>query len=91
MVASMGSRGDAYDNAACESCIATLKVEWINRHRYQSRDQARLSIFRYVETFYNPRRRHSSLGGISPDEYEQRFQNRLQEQEIDTIQTTRAA
>jgi putative transposase len=54
LVASMGSRGDAYDNAACESCIATLKVEWIRRHRYQSRDQARLSVFRYIETFYNP-------------------------------------
>jgi putative transposase len=91
LVASMGSRGDAYDNAACESCIATLKVEWINRHRYQSSDQARLSIFRYIETFYNPRRRHSSLGGISPDEYEHRFQARLQAHEIDTIQTTRAA
>jgi transposase InsO family protein len=56
------------------------------------RDQARLSIFRYIETFYNPRRRHSSLGGIGADEYEQRFQNRLlQQQEIDTIETTRAA
>jgi transposase InsO family protein len=87
----MGSRGDAYDNAACESCIATLKVEWINRQRYQSRDQARISIFRYVETFYNSRRRHSSLCGISPDDYEHRFHNRLQVQEIDTIQTTRAA
>jgi putative transposase len=91
LVASMGSRGDAYDNAACESVISTLKVEWIKRHRYQSRDQARLSIFRYIETFYNPRRRHSSLDGISPDEYEKRFQNRLQPQEIDTIETTRAA
>jgi putative transposase len=91
LVASMGSRGDAFDNAACESCIATLKVEWIKRHRYQSRDQARLSIFRYIETFYNPRRRHSSLGGISPDEYEQRLHNRLQEEEIDTTETTRAA
>jgi putative transposase len=91
LVASMGSRGDAFDNAACESCIATLKVEWIKRHRYQSRDQARLSIFRYIETFYNPRRRHSSLGGISPDEYEQRLHNRLQEDEIDTTETTRAA
>jgi hypothetical protein len=61
----MGSRGDAF-NAACESCISTLKEEWIKRHRYRSRDEARLSIFRYIETFYNPRRRHSSLGGISP-------------------------
>jgi putative transposase len=87
----MGSRGDAYDNAACESLISTLKVEWIKRHRYESRDQARLSIFRYIETFYNPRRRHSSLGGISPDEYENRFQNRLQSEDISTIETTRAA
>ena len=91
LVASMGSRGDASDNAACESCIATLKVEWIKRHRYQSRDQARLSIFRYIEAFYNPRRRHSSLGGISPDEYEKRFQNGIQNEGIDTIETTRAA
>ena len=87
----MGSRGDAYDNAACESCISTLKVEWIKRHRYQSRDQARLSIFRYIETFYNPRRRYSSLGGISPDEYELRSQDRLQGKKTDTIETTRAA
>jgi putative transposase len=66
LVASMGSRGDAFDNAACESCISTLKEEWIKRHRYQSRDEARLSIFRYIETFYNPGRRHSSLGGSAP-------------------------
>jgi putative transposase len=87
----MGSRGDAFDNAACESVISTLKVEWIKRHRYESRDQARLSIFQYIETFYNPRRRHSSLGGISPDEYERRCQNSLQEEGNDTIETTRAA
>jgi putative transposase len=91
LVASMGSRGDAYDNAACESAISTLKVEWINRHRYQSRDQARLSIFRYIETFYNPRRRHSALGGISPNEYESRCLNSQTEEGIDTIETTRAA
>ena len=91
LVASMGSRGDAYDNAACESCIGTLKVEWIKRHRYLSRDQARLSIFTYIETFYNPRRRHTSLGGISPDEYERRFQKSQQPIEFDTIQTTKAA
>jgi putative transposase len=91
LVASMGSRGDAFDNAACESVISTLKVEWIKRHRYRSRDQARLSIFQYIETFYNPRRRHSSLGGISPDEYETRCQKSLQEERNDTIETTRAA
>jgi transposase InsO family protein len=91
LVASMGSRGDAFDNAACESVISTLKVEWVKRHRYTSRDQARLSIFQYIETFYNPRRRHSSLGGISPDDYERRFQDRRQETDIDTTQTTRAA
>jgi putative transposase len=92
LVASMGSRGDAYDNAACESCISTLKREWIKRHRYTSRDHARLSIFQYIETFYNPRRRHSALGGISPDEYERRCLNRQEEEErIDTIEATRAA
>ena len=91
VVASMGSRRDAYDNAACESVISTLKVEWIKRHRYRSRDQARLSIFRYIETFYNPRRRHSSLGGISPDDYERRCLNRQEEETIDTMETTRAA
>ncbi len=90
-IASMGSRRDAYGNAACESVISTLKVERIKRHRYRSRDEARLSIFRYIETFYNPRRRHSSLGGVSPDEYERRCQKRQQEGEIDTIETTRAA
>jgi putative transposase len=92
LVASMGSRGDAYDNAACESCISTLKREWIKRHRYTSRDHARLSIFQYIETFYNPRRRHSALGGISPDEYERRCLNREEEEvRIDTIEATRAA
>jgi putative transposase len=91
LVASMGSRGDAYDNAPCESVISRIKVEWIKRHRYTSRDQARLSIFTYIETFYNPRRRHSALGGISPDEYERRCLNRQEQKEIDTIETTRAA
>jgi len=91
LVASMGSRGDAYDNAPCESVISRIKVEWIKRHRYTSRDQARLSIFTYIETFYNPRRRHSSIGGISPDEYERRCLNRQEKERIDTIETTRAA
>jgi len=91
LLQSMGRRGHAGDNAPCESVISTLKREWIKRHRYTSRDQARLSIFQYIETFYNPRRRHSALGGISPDEYERRCPNRQEEKEIDTIETTRAA
>jgi putative transposase len=66
--------------------ISTLKVEWIKRHRYTSRDQARMSIFGYIETFYNPRRRHSALGGISPDEFESRCLNRHEEERNDKIE-----
>ena len=70
LVASMGRRGDAYDNAACESFISTIKNELIRRRSWTSRDQARLAVFSYIETFYNPRRRHSALGYRSPIEYE---------------------
>jgi putative transposase len=70
LLASMGRRGDAFDNAPCESVISTIKNELINRSRFKTRDQARLAVFDYIETFYNPRRRHSSLGQRSPDEYE---------------------
>jgi putative transposase len=70
LVASMGRRGDAYDNAACESFISTIKNELIKRKTWTSRDQARLGVFSYIETFYNPRRRHSALGYHSPIEYE---------------------
>jgi putative transposase len=91
LVQSLGRVGHAGDNAACESVISTLKEEWIKRHTYESRDQARLSIFCYIETFYNRRRRHSALGGISPDHYERRCLNRQRQEGIDTIQTTRAA
>lgn len=66
LVASMGWRGAAYDNATCESCISTLKRGWIKRHCYTSRDHARSSIFQYIEIFYyNLQRRHSALGGSS--------------------------
>ena len=70
LIASMGRRGDAYDNAACESVISTIKNELIKRRSWTSRDQARLAVFSYIETFYNPRRRHSALGYRSPIEYE---------------------
>jgi putative transposase len=70
LVASMGSRGDAYDNALAESFISTIKMELIDRQSWKTRDQARLAVFRYIESFYNPLRRHSALGMRSPDEYE---------------------
>jgi len=70
IMASMGSRGDAYDNAAAESFMATIKTELIHRHRFKTKDEARLAIFRYIEGFYNPLRRHSALGHKSPAEYE---------------------
>lgn len=70
ILASMGSRGDAYDNAAAESLMATIKTELINRRRFKTKDEARLAVFRYIEGFYNPTRRHSALGYLSPDKYE---------------------
>jgi putative transposase len=71
IAASMGSRGDAYDNAAAESCIATIKTELVNRCRFKNRNEARLAIFDYIECFYNPVRRHSALGYRSPVEFEE--------------------
>jgi len=75
LIASMGSKGDPYDNAMCESCVSTLKEELIKRRSWKTRDEARLAVFTYIETFYNPRRRHSSLGYASPDEYEKMIKN----------------
>jgi putative transposase len=59
---------------ACESFISTIKHELIKRRSWASRDQARLAVFSYIETFYNPRRRHSALGCHSPIEYENKTQ-----------------
>jgi putative transposase len=70
IMASMGSKGDAYDNAAAESFMATIKTELVYRNRFKTKDEARLAVFRYIEGFYNPVRRHSSLGQKSPAEYE---------------------
>jgi putative transposase len=68
---SMGRRGDAFDNALAESFFATLETELLDRHTFRSRDEARLAVFSYIESFYNARRRHSTLGYRSPDRYEQ--------------------
>lgn len=78
LVASMGSRGDAYDNALAESFMSTIKTELIHTKTWKTRDQARLAVFQYIETFYNPLRRHSALGMQSPDEYEKIINNQPQ-------------
>jgi putative transposase len=68
---SMGSRGDAYDNAVAETFFATLKKELVNRRAWPSRLELQSAVFEYVEAFYNRQRRHSTLGMLSPAAYEQ--------------------
>lgn len=67
---SMSGRGDCYDNAMMESFWATLKTELIYQNDYETRDQARQSIFQYIEVFYNRKRLHSSIGYVSPETFE---------------------
>ena len=69
---SMGSVGDAYDNAMCESFFATLECELLDRHHFASRAEARMAVYDFMEGFYNPHRRHSALGYQSPAAFEQR-------------------
>jgi putative transposase len=67
---SMGTVGDAYDNAMAESFFATLECELLDRRKFPSQVEARRAIFEYIEGWYNLRRRHSSLGYLSPVEFE---------------------
>jgi putative transposase len=67
---SMGSVGDCYDNAMCESFFATLECELLDRSRFATQREAELAVFDFIEAFYNPRRRHSALGYRSPAIYE---------------------
>ena len=69
---SMGSVGDAYDNAMCESFFASLKCELLDRHHFRSHAEARMALFRYIEGWYNTRRRHSALDYQSPVNYERK-------------------
>jgi putative transposase len=71
VVPSMGRAGSALDNAISESFVASLKCELLHRHRFISREAARRAIFDYIEGFYNRVRLHSSLGYLSPSDYEQ--------------------
>jgi putative transposase len=73
MLASMSSTGNCYDNAAMESFFHTLKTEHIYFEHYETREQAKQSIFEYVEVFYNRKRRHSTLGYLSPEAFERQW------------------
>jgi transposase InsO family protein len=75
---SMGSVGDCFDNAMCESFFATLECELLARCRFQTHDQARHAIFEYLESWYNLRRRHSGLGYRSPAIFEDTYRAKTQ-------------
>lgn len=74
---SMGSTGDAYDNAMAESFFASLETELLDRTSFRTRADARLAVFDYIEGFYNPQRRHSALGYLSPADYERRYRSQI--------------
>jgi len=70
---SMGSVGDCFDNAMCESFFATLECELLDRSRFETQAEAKMAIFDFIEGWYNPHRRHSSIGYLSPVNYERRI------------------
>ena len=69
---STGTVGDYFDNALCESFFATLECECLDRQRFRNRREGRMAVFDFIEGFYNPQRRHSSLGYVSPAEFERK-------------------
>jgi putative transposase len=69
---STGSVGDCFDNAMCESFFATLECELLDRHRFRTQAEARMAVFEFLEGWYNPHRRHSGAGNLSPMEYERK-------------------
>jgi len=75
---SMGSVGDAYDNAMCESFFATLECELLDRRKFRTKAEARMAIFEFIEGWYNPARRHSALGYQSPIARERSQAERLE-------------
>jgi putative transposase len=72
LLGSMGSIGDCYDNSVVESFFGTLQLELLDQHRWDTGQQLALAIFDWIESWYNPRRRHSYCHGLSPADYEHR-------------------
>ena len=76
---SMGTVGDAYDNAMAESVFASLECELIERRSFKTKTEARLAVFTWIEAWYNPRRRHSAHGRISPVNFERMHADKLRQ------------
>jgi putative transposase len=70
---SMGSVGDCFDNALCESFFATLECELLDRTTFKTKHDALMEVFSFIEGWYNPHRLHSSIGYLSPIQYEMEF------------------
>lgn len=83
---STGSVGDCYDNAMAESFFATLETELLDRKRFRNKSEARIALFHYIEGFYNPRRRHSSIGTIAPIIFENQYHKSTQITKPETVQ-----
>ncbi len=79
---SMSRRGNCYDNAVVESFFKTLKKEAVKKQIFITREEAKSTLFAYIEMFYNSKRRHSYLGYISPLEFEKRYNEKLKELEV---------
>ena len=88
ITASMSRKGNCWDNAPTESFFGTLKTECAERKQYENHAQARSSLFEYIETFYNRKRRHSSLGYVSPVAYEQQGKQQKEEKNVLPVEIT---
>lgn len=75
LLSSMSGNGCCYDNAACESFFGTLKVELVHDENYKTREEAKLSIFEYIEAYYNTKRKHSTINYMTPYQFEYIMEN----------------
>ena len=82
---SMGSVGDAYDNAMAESFFASLECELIARRSWKTKTEARMAVFTWIESWYNPHRRHSALNYLSPNNFERKYKENIIEAESQII------
>lgn len=81
-VCSMSRQGDCWDNAVVESFFSTLKREMVSRANFETRKEARLSVFEWIEVWYNRKRRHAALGNLSPEAFEKQHETRKRENAI---------